>query len=280
MTDVASLPPVKPVELVTSKDDRFHCVPLRVDMLVLGCVQRQAIVRSGKKRLDWSQCISCELGRAIEKASGGAMVVTQHKNDKKHGGCGSNPSGLTYRPKKRLPVLPVVDESANDDGRNADQGDATLPTLGASLSPRLTRDPADDEADDEADEQENDIQQRDTEPAPPPKRERKTKMAMTPEEKKIKQREWQRKYQARKRAEREAAAGKPAKTVAPGVTISKGRRGAPIKRTQRTATPAPASSGGALAEQLTRAVEAVELCDRIGWDLARSLAARMGEANP
>jgi len=103
-------------------------------------------------------------------------------------------------------------------------------------------------------------------------------MAMTPEEKKIKQREWSRNYAAKKRAEREAANGKPAKKVATGVTISKPRRGgAPVKRTQRTATPAPASSGGALAEQLTRAVEAVELLDHIGWNFARAVAAALDE---
>lgn len=73
MTLPATLPPPVAVSEIRSRSDRFRCEPYRVTLLVIGCVQRQAIVRSGKNTLEWSNCVKCPLGQEVEKNSGGPV---------------------------------------------------------------------------------------------------------------------------------------------------------------------------------------------------------------
>lgn len=294
MTDAAPpLGPVKAPEDVTSRNDRFHCVPYNTTQMALGCVQRQAIVRAGKKRIDWEKCLNCELGRTIEMNSGGAMVV---KHDKKHGGWGRMVLPEKHTPKRRS--LPII--AANDDAVD-DPDEPTIPTLGGSLRA--------DPADVEADEDERDLEldeAHDTDPAPPPTprpskpKPKEKPMTVATDEERTKKKEWNRIYFLRTKLKAAGVDVPPKGTPiakleamlrgidktngvshsSNGVTITKPRRKKGEERAVRMARKvhsAPPASSASLTDQLSRALEAVELLDRIGWNFARTLAAALEE---
>jgi hypothetical protein len=118
VTQPVALPPVKRPEDVTSRDDRFHCVPYSASgkplhMLVSGCVKRQATVRAGRKAFEWDRCVNCALGQQIEKNSGGPVSLYETGTDSlgraKGGWHGENRFGRGHGTKEAKPA-PFVGE--------------------------------------------------------------------------------------------------------------------------------------------------------------------------
>lgn len=283
--------PVIPAENISSRSERFYCEPYKTGMMVLGCVQRQAIVRAGKKTIEWAKCIECPLGRQIEQQSGGPVAIKvgntatggwghMDVEGAKKGGriaaaiarnaplpnCTS--PGCTNKRAHVPASIPGADglcpghrvklgKQLKREAAPA-QEEPTLPTLGSSLPVVL--------ASHEEEEAEETTTTTTTTAKEKP-------MAMTPEQKRIKQRQWQKNYYEKKKAEKLRAKGGAHSSN--GVTITKPRGASRSKRAARGAS--RPSSSPALADQLSRALEAVELCDRVGWNVVRALAVALKE---
>lgn len=67
--------PVLP-EDVTSREDRFRCLPYRSVVTADCCIKRRALYRAGIKRVDFLNCVeSCAIGQVVERNSGGPIKV-------------------------------------------------------------------------------------------------------------------------------------------------------------------------------------------------------------